>query len=175
MRSSHARWGCPWGGGRHIRVAPGEVGHKSVPSAHVRDDPVEKGQQGAVRNCLPTYPQPVAAVQLPAQHGGDVGGEHEEQGPRNAAQSGQGIIVRRSPVLEMRQVSRVAPPFGGSHRMVAASHPHVCISVAWSMLAAWSTRRGGRGARMSQDTSPLHPTWGPGAARSHPSAAPSHG
>ena len=76
--------------------------------------------------------------------------------------------------LKCATVSWVAPPFGGSHRMVAASRPYVCISVAPSTLAAWSTRRGGRGARMSEDTSPLDPTCGSRATCSHPLAAASH-
>ena len=49
------------------------------------------------------------------------------------------------PSLKCATVSRVAPPSGQSHRMVAASRPHVCISVARSTLAAWSTRLGGKG------------------------------
>ena len=38
------RAGVPPGGGRHIRVAPGEVGHKSARLAPVPDVPVEEGQ-----------------------------------------------------------------------------------------------------------------------------------
>ena len=60
------RAGVPLGGGRHIRVVPREWGHKSAPLAPVGDVPVEEGQWGAVRGCLPAHPQPVAAVQLPA-------------------------------------------------------------------------------------------------------------
>ena len=145
MRSSHAERGFPPRGGRHIRVAPGEVGHQSVPLAHVRDVSVKQGQGGAVRERLPPYHQPVAAVQLPAQRGSEVGGEHEEQRPWNVAQSGQGVMVRRTSSLKMRPGEPMAPPSGGSHRMVAASHPHVCISIAWSILLAWSTRRAGGG------------------------------
>ena len=59
------RGGVPFGG-RHIGVTPGEVGHKSVPPALVCRVPVEEGQQGAVCDRLPSYSQPVAAVQLPA-------------------------------------------------------------------------------------------------------------
>ena len=40
------------------------------------------------------------------------------------------------PSLKCAAVNRVAPSSGGSHRMVAALHPHVCISVAWSTLGA---------------------------------------
>ena len=79
------------------------------------------------------------------------------------------------PNLKCATVSRVAPPSGGSHRMVAASHFHACISVARSTLAAWSTRWGGGGARMSEHKYPLHPTCGSGAACSHPSVAESQG
>ena len=79
------------------------------------------------------------------------------------------------PFVKCAAVSRVPPSSGGSHRTVAASHPHVCICVARSMLGAWSTRRGGRGALRSEDTSLLHPVRGSGAACSHSVAAVSHG
>ena len=145
------------GGARHIRVAPGGVGHKSVPLAPVRDIPVEQGQQGAVRNRLPPYPQPVAAVQLPAQRHGKVCGEHQEQGPQNVAQSGQGIIVRRSPVIEMRHdepagpAFREEPPDGG--RVVPP-----CVYLRGLQHAGGlEYKAGGGSARMSEDTSPLHP------------------
>ena len=68
------------------------------------------------------------------------------------------------PVLKCATVSWAAPPSGGSHRMAAASRPHVCISVAQSTLAVWRTMWGGMGARMSGETSPLHPACGFGAA-----------
>ena len=58
---------------------------------------------------------------------------------------------------------------------MAASHPHVCISAARSMLVVRSTRRGGRGARRSEATSPLHPVWGSGAACSSSVVVASHG
>ena len=64
------RAGVPLGGGCHIHVAPGEVGRQHIPLALVRGVPVEEG--------LPPHPQPVAAVQLLAQRGCKVGGEHEE-------------------------------------------------------------------------------------------------
>ena len=79
------------------------------------------------------------------------------------------------PSLKCTTVSRAAPPSGGSHWTAAASRPHACTFVARSMLAVWRTRRRGRGAGMSEDTSPLHPTRGSGAACSHPSAAAFHG
>ena len=69
------------------------------------------------------------------------------------------------PSLKCATVSRIAPSSGGSHRMVAASHSHVCITLASSTLAVWSTRRGGRGALMSEDRSPLQPALGSRAAR----------
>ena len=78
------------------------------------------------------------------------------------------------PFLKCAGVSRVALSSGGSHQMVAVSHPHVRISVAWSTLAAWSTRQGGWGTRMSEDTSLLHAAWGSRAARNHSAAAASH-
>ena len=59
--------------------------------------------------------------------------------------------------------------------MVAASRPHVCISVARRTLAVWRTIRGGMGARMSENTSPHHPACGSGAACSHSLAAASDG
>ena len=59
--------------------------------------------------------------------------------------------------------------------MLAASRPHVCISVAPSTLAVWRTLRGGMGARMSEDKSPLNPACGSGAACSHSLAAASRG
>ena len=45
-------------------MAPGEVGRQHVPLALVRGVSVEEGQSVAVRDCLPPYSQPVAAVQL---------------------------------------------------------------------------------------------------------------
>ena len=36
--------GLPPGGGRHIRVVPGEVGHQSAPVASVCDAPVKEGE-----------------------------------------------------------------------------------------------------------------------------------
>ena len=124
------RAGVPPGGGCHIRVAPGELGHSSAPLALVRGFPVEEGQQAAVRDCLPPYPQPFAAVQLLAQRGCKVGGEHEEQGPQNVAQLGQGVVLHRPPFLKCATVSWAAPPPGGSHQIVAASRRHVCVSLA---------------------------------------------
>ena len=49
------------------------------------------------------------------------------------------------PFLKCATVSRAAPPSGGSHRMVAALRPQVCISVDRSTLAVWRTMRGGEG------------------------------
>ena len=56
------RAGVPLGGARHVHVAPGEVGRQRLPSAPVRGVPVEEGQRGAVRDCLPLHSQPFAAV-----------------------------------------------------------------------------------------------------------------
>ena len=84
-------------GGRHIGVTSDEVGHKSVPSASLCDAPVGEGQQGVVCNHLPSHLHPVVAVQLSAQRGGGVGGEHEEQRSCNVTQQGQGVIVCRPP------------------------------------------------------------------------------
>ena len=71
------RAGVPLGG-RHIGVTPGEVWYESIPPASIRVAPVEKDQQGAVSDHLPSHPQPVVAVHLTAQRNGEVGGEHEE-------------------------------------------------------------------------------------------------
>ena len=71
------RTGSPVGG-RYINVSPSDVGYKSVPSAFICGAPVEQGQQSAVGDGLPSHPQPVVAVPLPAQGGGEVVGEHEE-------------------------------------------------------------------------------------------------
>ena len=77
-------------GGCHIGVMIGEVGHKSVPPAPVCGALVQEGQHGAVRDRLPPKPQPDAAVQLLAQCGGEVGGEHEEQGTLECRPAGTG-------------------------------------------------------------------------------------
>ena len=156
-------------------MAPGEVGHKTVPLAPVSDVPVEEGQQGAISDRLPPYPQPVAAVQLLAQRGGKVGGEHEEQGPPNVAQSGQGVIVRRSPVFEMRHCEPASPAFRGEPPDGGRVAPPCVYLGRLEHVGGVEHEAGGRGAPMSEDTSSLHPRWDPGAARSHPSAAASHG
>ena len=115
MRSSHSGRGFT-GQGRHIRVAPGQVGPRSVPTAplpSLRGVPVGEGQREAIPDRRSPYPQPVAAVQLPAQRGSEVGGEHEHQGPRDVAQLGQDVIVRRSPVFAMRHGELGGPGFRG--------------------------------------------------------------
>ena len=56
------RAGVPLGGACHVHVAPGEVGRHRIPSALARGVSVEEGQQGAVRDCLPSHSQPLAAV-----------------------------------------------------------------------------------------------------------------
>ena len=81
--------------------------------------------------------------QLRAQRGGELRGKHEDQGTWNVAQRGHGVIVCRPLFLNCATVSLVTSSSGGSHQKVAACHPHVCISAARSMLAVWSTRRGG--------------------------------
>ena len=111
------------------------------------------------------YPQPVARSV----------GSMRSKGLRMPPSRDKASLYTDPPVLKCATVSRAAPPSGGSHRMVAASRPHVSISVARSTLAVWRTMRGGMGARMSEDTSPLHPACGSGAACSHSSAAASHG
>ena len=130
------RAGVPLGGGCHVHVAPGEVGRRRIPSAPVRGVSVEEGQQGAVRDCLPSHSQPFAAVQLLAQRGCNVGGEHEEQGPLGVAQPGQGVVVYRPPSFEVRHGELGGPALWGCHRTVAAACPHVRISVGRSTLAA---------------------------------------
>ena len=80
---------------------------------------MEEGQYGAVRDCLPPHSQPFAAVQLLAQRGCKVGGEHEEQGPLGVAQPGQGVVVYRPASFEVRHgelggpVLRGVPSDGG--------------------------------------------------------------
>ena len=80
---------------------------------------MEEGQQGAIRDCLPSHSQPFAGVQLLAQRGCKVGGEHEEQGPLGVAQPGQGVVVYRPPSFAVRQgelggpVLWGVPPDGG--------------------------------------------------------------
>ena len=56
------RAGVPLGGACHVHVAPGEVGRQRIPLALVRGVSVEEGQQGAVRDCLSSHSQPLAAV-----------------------------------------------------------------------------------------------------------------
>ena len=102
-------------------------------------------------------------------------GSMRSKGPRMWPSRDRGSSYTGPPVLKCATVSRAAPPSGGSHRMVAALRPHVCISVARSTLAVCRTMRGGMGARMSEDRSPIHPACGSGAACSHSFAAASHG
>ena len=113
MRSSHAGRGCPLGGGRHVQVAPGEVGHQRIPSAPVLGVSVEEGQQGAVRDCLPPHSQPLAAVQLLVQRGCNVGGEHQEQGPLGVAQPGHGVVVYQPPSFVVRHGELGGPALWG--------------------------------------------------------------
>ena len=54
--------GVPLGGACHVHVAPGEVGRQRIPPAPVRGVSLEEGQQGAVRDCLPSHSQPLAAI-----------------------------------------------------------------------------------------------------------------
>ena len=129
-------------GGRHIGVTSGAVGHKSVRPASICGAPEEEDQQGVVCNRLPSHLEPVVAVQLPAQRGGKVPEEHEEQGSWNSTQDRTSLYVG-PPFCKCATSSRVPPSSGGSHRTVAASQPHVHISAARSMLVVWSMRRGG--------------------------------
>ena len=69
----------------------------------------------------------------------------------------------------------MAPSSGGCHQTVAVSCSHLRISVARSTFAAWRTMPGGTGVLTSEDTSPVHPVSGPGAACSHSPVAASHG
>ena len=130
------RAGVPLGGGCHVHVAPGEVGRQRIPLAPVVGVSLEEGQQGAIRDCLPSHSQPFAGVQILAQRGCNVDGEQDEQGPLGVAQPGQGVVVYRSPALKCATVSWAAPSSGGCHRTVAAACPHLRISVARSTLAA---------------------------------------
>ena len=102
-------------------------------------------------------------------------GSIRSKGPRMSPSRDRASSYTGPQVLNCTTVSRAAPPSRGSHRMTAALRPHVCISVAWSTLAVWRTMRGGMGARMNEDTSPLHPACGSGAACSHSFAVASQG
>ena len=79
------------------------------------------------------------------------------------------------PVLKCATASWAAPYSRGCHRTVAVVCPHLRISVARSTLAAWRTMRGGTGVLTSEDTFPVHPVCGPGAACSHSPVAASNG
>ena len=169
------RAGVPLGG-CHIGVTSGEVTHKSVSSAPVLGAPVEEGQQGAVRDRLPAEPAPPAAVQLPAQRGGEVSGEHDEQGPWNVAQPGQHVIARRPLFYEARH-SEPGAPVLWRERPVGGCVAPQCVCLGGSeQVCGLEHEAGRRGAQRSEDTSPPHPVWGPWAACSHSvMAAASHG
>ena len=62
-------------------------------------------------------------------------GSMRSRGPGMSLSQDRASSYVRPPSLKCAKVSRVAPPFGGSHRIVAASNPSVCIFVAWSTLA----------------------------------------
>ena len=94
-------------------MAPGEVGRQRIKSAAVRGVSVEEGQQGAVRDCLPSHSQSFAAVQLLAQRGCNVGWEHEEQGPLGVTQPGQGVVVYQPPSFEVRHGELGGPALWG--------------------------------------------------------------
>ena len=168
------RAGVPLGG-RHIGVTPGEVGHKSVPPALVCGALVGEGQQGAVRDRLPPNPQPAAAVQLRAQHSGEVGGEHEEQGSWNVAQPGQGVSVRRPLLFEMRHGEPRVPVFWREQPDGGCVAPPCAYLRGSEHVGGPEHEAGGMGAWKSEDTSPLHPVWASGATCSHSVAATSHG
>ena len=68
------------------------------------------------------------------------------------------------PVLKYATASRAAPSSAECHQTVAVPCPHLRISVARSTLAACRTMQGGTGVLTSEDTSPVHPVCGPGAA-----------
>ena len=72
-------------------------------------------------------------------------GSMRSKGPRMAPSWDRASSYAGCPVLKCATVRRAAPTSGGSHRMVAALRPHVCTSVARSMLAVWRTMRGGDG------------------------------
>ena len=61
------RAGAPWGGGgRHIRVVPGEVGHKRAPLAPVRDAPGGGGPVGCRPRPPPTLPSALRSSPAPS-------------------------------------------------------------------------------------------------------------
>ena len=68
-------------------------------------------------------------------------GSMRSKGPRLSPSWDRASSYAGTPVLKCR----AAPPSGGSHQMVAALGPHVCISVARSTLTVWRTMQGGAG------------------------------
>ena len=147
------------------------MGHKSVPPAPLRGVPLEEGQQEPSANA--SYPtlrpsQPSSSRRSAAARSD---GSMRTSSPGMSPSRDRASSYVGPPSLQCATGSRVAPASGGSPRMVAALHPHVCLSVAWSTWAVLGRRRGEWDARMSQDTSPFHPTWGPDAARSLSAAA----
>ena len=72
-------------------------------------------------------------------------GSMRSKGPRVSPSRDRVSSYTGPPVLKCEAASPAAPSSGECHLMVAASCPHVCISVARSTLAAWRTMRGGDG------------------------------
>ena len=156
-------------------MAPGEVGHQRIPLAPVLGVSVEEGQQGAIRDCLPSHSQPFAGVQLLAQCGCNVGGEHEEQGPLGVAQPGQGVVVYRPPSFQVRHSELGGPvPWGVPPDGGRGVSPFAYLRSP-EYVGGVKDDAGGTGVLTSEDTSPVHPVCGPGAACSHSPVAASHG
>ena len=88
---------------------------------------------------------------------------------------GKGFIVHRASFFELRHGKPGAPLLRGEPPDGGCVATYVPISAAGSTFVVWSTRRGGRGARRCEDTSPLHSVCGSWAACSHPVVAASHG
>ena len=175
MWSSHAGQGCPLRGVVIYVWCPARLGTRAP---HWHPSETSRWRRASrVPSAVASYPT-LSPLQLSSSRRSAAArlvGSMRSRGPGMLPSRDRSLSYVGPPSLKCATVSRLAPPSGGSHRMVAASRPHACISVARSTLAAWSTRRGGRGARMSNDLSPLHPTCGSGAACSQPLAAASHG
>ena len=128
----------------------------------------------SVTACLPTFSLLLPSSSRRSAAAGAVG-SMRRRGPGTSLRRDRLSSYVGPPSLKCATVNRVPPSSGGSHRTVAALHPHVCFSVALSMLAAWSTRWVGSCSCRSEDPSSPPTVWGFGAARSLSVAAASHG
>ena len=130
------RAGVPLGGGCHVHVAPGEVGRQRIPLAPVLGVSVEEGQQGAIRDCLPSHSQPSQASSSWRSAAAMSVGSMRSKGPWVSLSRDRASSYTGPPALKCATASWAAPSSGGCHRTVAAACPHLRISVARSTLAA---------------------------------------